>query len=265
VGVLNAYDLVIISRSVSSGDYSASNSTQAWNGIESPVMILGGYIMRSSRLGLTTGTTMVDTVGPIQLQVEDTSHPIFEGIKLDGSGLMVNDYADVMEFQGTVERGISFNMDELSGDGVILASSGTLDDPTYGGAAIAEWQAGDFMANGSEDVLGGKRLVMLTGSREHSGLTAEGSGIYDISEDGAQMLLNAITYLTGKPGGEPSTPEPSEGSIASVALSDGNLVIEYSGTLKSASSVTGPYQAVNGASSPYSVAPSKAAEFYIAE
>jgi len=265
VGVLNAYDLVIISRSVSSGDYSAANSTQAWNGIESPVMILGGYIMRSSRLGLTTGTTMVDTVGPIQLQVEDTSHPIFEGIKLDGSGLMVNDYADVMEFQGTVERGISFNMDELSGDGVILASSGTLDDPTYGGAAIAEWQAGDFMANGSEDVLGGKRLVMLTGSREHSGLTAEGSGIYDISEDGAQMLLNAITYLTGKPGGEPSTPEPSEGSIASVALSDGNVVIEYSGTLKSASSVTGPYQAVNGASSPYSVAPSKAAEFYIAE
>ena len=37
------------------------------------------------------------------------------------------------------------------------------------------------------------------------------------------------------------------------------------GTLKSATSVTGPYSAVAGASSPYSVSPSKAAEFYIAE
>ena len=35
--------------------------------------------------------------------------------------------------------------------------------------------------------------------------------------------------------------------------------------LKSASTVTGPYSAVAGASSPYSVAPTQAAEFYIAE
>ena len=55
------------------------------------------------------------------------------------------------------------------------------------------------------------------------------------------------------------------GAISSVALSGGNVVIEYTGTLKSASSVTGPYSAVAGASSPYSVSPTKAAEFYIAE
>ena len=50
-----------------------------------------------------------------------------------------------------------------------------------------------------------------------------------------------------------------------VALSDGSVVIEYTGTLKSASTVRGPYSAVAGASSPYSVAPTQAAEFYIAE
>ncbi len=218
VGVLNAYDLVIISRSVSSGDYSAADATAAWNGIESPMLILGGYIMRSSRLGLTTGTTMVDTVGPIQLQIEDTSHPIFEGIELDGSGVMVNDYAGVMEFQGTVERGISVNNNDLAGEGVVLASSGTFDDPTYGGPMIAEWKGGDLLANGSEDTLAGPRMVLLTGSREHSGLTAEGSGIYDISEDGAQILLNAITYLTGKPGADPEAPEPTGTSIAFVSF-----------------------------------------------
>ena len=34
---------------------------------------------------------------------------------------------------------------------------------------------------------------------------------------------------------------------------------------KSSESVTGPFNAVGGASSPYSVEPTKAAEFYIAE
>ena len=56
-----------------------------------------------------------------------------------------------------------------------------------------------------------------------------------------------------------------DGAISSVALADGSVVIEYTGTLKSATSVTGPYSDVAGASSPYSVAPTKAAEFYIAE
>ena len=76
--------------------------------------------------------------------------------------------------------------------------------------------------------------------------------------------INAIEVVIGGgvevPGGGGGA-----GSISSVALSDGSVVIEYTGTLKSASSVTGAYSAVAGASSPYSVAPTQAAEFYIAE
>jgi len=56
-----------------------------------------------------------------------------------------------------------------------------------------------------------------------------------------------------------------DGSISSVALADGSVVIEYTGTLKSADTVNGPFNAVDGASSPYTVEPSKAAEFFIAE
>ena len=55
------------------------------------------------------------------------------------------------------------------------------------------------------------------------------------------------------------------GQINSIALSDGSVVIEFEGTLKSASSVTGPYAPVAGATSPYSVAPDQSAQFYIAE
>ena len=56
------------------------------------------------------------------------------------------------------------------------------------------------------------------------------------------------------------------GQINSIALSDGSVVIEFEGTRKSASSVTGPYAPVAGAhASPYSVAPDQSAQFYIAE
>ena len=60
-------------------------------------------------------------------------------------------------------------------------------------------------------------------------------------------------------------PQSGAGGIASVAMANGSVVIEYTGTLKSAATVTGPYSAVAGASSPYSVAPTQSAEFYIAE
>jgi len=55
------------------------------------------------------------------------------------------------------------------------------------------------------------------------------------------------------------------GQINSIALSDGSVVIEFEGVLKSASGVTGPYAPVAGATSPYSVAPDQSAQFYIAE
>ena len=77
---------------------------------------------------------------------------------------------------------------------------------------------------------------------------------------------NALKAFRSRSGTPTDVALPSTGgSIASVGLSEGNVVIEYSGTLKSSESVTGPFNAVGGASSPYSVEPTKAAEFYIAE
>ena len=82
----------------------------------------------------------------------------------------------------------------------------------------------------------------------------------------ARAPINAIEILIGGGFTEPiAGGGGGGGSIAGVSLQDGQVVIEYSGTLKSADAVTGPYNAVGGASSPYSVAPTKAAEFYIAE
>ena len=65
--------------------------------------------------------------------------------------------------------------------------------------------------------------------------------------------------------GEVDTMEDVLGAIASIGLADGNVVIEFEGTLKSAATVDGPYNAVAGATSPYSTAPDGATQFFIAE
>lgn len=197
--MLNAADLVIVSRSVPSSNYQNAGAT-AWNSITAPMIVMGGYIMRNSRMGYTTGSTIPDTTGTISLNVNDPSHPVFAGISLDGENNMVNSYADVVSFNGSTQRGISVNTDPVAGGGTILATVGTSTDPAAGGLIIGEWQVGATMANGTADTLAGHRLVFLSGSREQ-GITSEGAGIYDLSADGAQMFLNAVNYM--------AVPEPS--------------------------------------------------------
>jgi hypothetical protein len=63
---------------------------------------------------------------------------------------------------------------------------------------IAEFPAGATAASISADTLGGRRLVFLTGSREHNGApTTEIAGIYDLEPDGAKMFLNAVCHMVG--------------------------------------------------------------------
>jgi len=99
INALQTNDLVIISRSVPSGHYQQANETAFWNGLDKPVIILGGFIIRGgtgggSRLGLTTGETMVDTTSSnVFLRAVVPSHPIFNGVNLDANGVMVNPYA----------------------------------------------------------------------------------------------------------------------------------------------------------------------------
>lgn len=201
--LLNAADLVIISRSVPSGDYELDAETAAWNGITAPTMILGGYVLRNNRLGYTTGATIPDTSNTVSLTVSSPSHAIFAGIPLDGANTMVNPFANIVTFTNTPQRGISVNTDPLAGSGTVLAAISSAGAPA-GGMIIAEWQAGAVMGTTPADTLGGHRLIFLTGSRENAAipggaaaLTAEAAGIYDLAPDGARLFLNAVDYLSG--------------------------------------------------------------------
>ena len=213
-GLLNMADLVIISRSVPSGHYELDAETAAWNGITAPMMIMGGYVLRNTRLGFTTGTTIPDVnSNPVRLTINQPLNPIFSGITLDGTNTMVNPYASIASFNGNPQRGISVNTNPLAGNGTLLASIGTPGDAAVGGTVIAEWAAGSIMGNSPPDTLGGRRLVFLSGSRESGtpALTAEGAGIFDLNPDGSRMFLNAVNYM--------AIPEPSSGLL--IALGTG--------------------------------------------
>jgi hypothetical protein len=203
VDFLNTMDLVIISRTASSGHYSG-NGASLWNSVTTPTINLNGYTLRSSRMGFTDGTTMVDTTGDVRLTVNNPFHPIFAGIPLT-DGTMDNLFAEgavpLTTDETILSRGISINNNNIDDEGTLLATiaEASADTGPVGGMMIAEYPAGATMENSSgspEDVLGGPRLVFLTGSREPSGVTGgQAAALYDLYEDGTQMFLNAVDYM----------------------------------------------------------------------
>lgn len=203
---LNNFDLIIIGRSINSGHYQQAGETAFWNTtITKPVMLMSGYTLRNSRLNYTTGGTIPDIAGTINLTVTDPSHPIFAGVALDGANTTVNPYAGIATYDTVTTRGISVNTDTIVG-GTVLATVGTPGDPAFGGMIIGEWEAGAVLNNG--EVLGGNRLVFLSGSREAEGVNTETAGILDLTATGQQMFLNAVSYM--------AVPEPS--SLALLGL-----------------------------------------------
>ena len=264
--VLNAFDLVIISRSVPSGDYQDPPETLAWNSaVTAPTMILGGYIIRQNRLGLMTGSTIPDTTNSIKLAITDTNHPIFAGISVDATGTMVNNYANIATYTNYPQRGISVVTGPVATGGEVLATVGTAEDPTFGGMIIAEFPAGTVLANGTANTLGGDRLVFLTGSREHAAgpggvpaaLTSEASGIYDLTSDGEKMFLNAVNYMAGL-----TDPEPEAPDLSLTRNPGGGITIEFEGTLESSTTLAPGSWGTESSNSPLQVTPDQPMKFY---
>ena len=199
---LNASDLVIISRSVNSGQYDPPTD---WNTkVSAPVIAMSGYILRSSRLNLTDGTSMVDTTGPLTLMADDPAHPVFNGVDIDGANNVAS-IGDVVTENGALQRGISINMANVVGGSVIATST---ESSTAGGPVIAEWPAGATLNNG--EILAGPRMTFLSGSREVDGVSSQTAGLYDLTPVGETMFLNAVQHM--------AVPEPSSAIMVGFAL-----------------------------------------------
>ncbi len=199
VNVLNAADLVIVSRSSPASSFQNAAAT-AWNGISAP-MIITHYTIRANGMGFATGNAQTHITGDVTLTVSNPTHPIFAGIPLTG-GTMDNPFAGVVVYptNGTEARGIMIITDAPNANGTVLATVSAAGNGPAGAMMIGEWPAGATLTHSGgagTDILAGHRLVFLTGSCIYSnkGQSAETEGMYDLHPDGAQMFLNAVQYM----------------------------------------------------------------------
>jgi hypothetical protein len=146
---LNTNDLVIVSRASGSGSFDTAGETAAWNSsITKPLISLGGYINRNNRLGFNTGDTIPDVnSATVRLRVLAPTHPIFEGLALNPTNLMINGYAQMLSYTNATnaviaQRGISVVTGAIRPGGTLLATIGTPGDAAINGLVIAEFPAG---------------------------------------------------------------------------------------------------------------------------
>ncbi len=202
---LNTYDLIIVSRSSPSGDFANANADN-WNTtITAPVMIMSGYAIRQSRLGLTAGSTIPDVSFPPDNNGATT---LTLGSPL-GLGVMADPYVTTVAFNGNNQRGPSVVTGALQGGGTVWASVSNAPNPdAIGAAVVAFWEAGSSVTHAGgagTNILAGDRAIFLAGSREQTPLTSEGAGIYDLTAEGEDLFLRTVDLV--------AVPEPSSAAL----------------------------------------------------
>lgn len=88
---------------------------------------------------------------------------------------------------------------------------------------------------------------------------------FTVNNDGTRALLGGAQTGSWKVFRTRANEPVAGGEVQSVRLSGGTVQITFTGTLKSSATVSGPYQPVANATSPYSVTPTGTALFFIAE
>ena len=187
IATLNAADLIVVSRSIGSGNYDDDSTEIAnWNGLTAPLLLLTPYLSRGTssnyRWYWVNSAAVNNLIGPMMRVVVPT-HPIFKGIPLDASNLV-----DVVD--GTTGTGqTSFAGTTDVGNGTLLATTAT-----GGNSWIVEWQPGTPYYAGSPGTPGGKRMLFCCGTQE-SGATPQGA--FNLTENGKKLFTNAINYMAG--------------------------------------------------------------------
>jgi len=163
---------------------------------------------------------------------------------------------------GTTQFGVADNLFEaVAGQSVasvfgapvhVVITTNADGSSLYINGTLSGTWAGNFDLSGDTKVMGA-RLEQAT---DHMGA---GSKMYKWATYTGVANASQVMALYN------ARPDTGGGSIASVALVDGNVVIEYTGTLKSSATVNGAYAPVAGAASPYSIAPDQSQAFFIAE
>ena len=180
VAELNAADLVVISRSTTSGNYNTAEKIAAWNAITTPTINMTVYLTRNSRWKMVNNATIAN-IAPKMMPV-DPNHPVFAGVELDPNGLVALD--------ATIGTGQTSFLQTLDmGNGTLIAKG--VGDYAW----IAEWPRGVEYYAGAGQFAGGKRMMFVAGTQE---VGATPQGAFNLTEVGKQIFSNAVAYMIAR-------------------------------------------------------------------
>jgi len=191
IALLDAADLVIMSRSTNSGNYDDGDEPTLWNSVTTPLIQMSAYLVRSSRWKWVNSTSITNPVGPV-MEAVDAGHSVFSNVALDPNNPDdPNDPAVLLAAaDATVGTGQTSLISTLDmGNGTLIAKGQDLD-----AAWIATWDAGVEFYDGSGEAPAAMRMMFCGGTQE---VDATPQGAWNFTEAGAQTFRNAINYMLG--------------------------------------------------------------------
>ena len=216
---LQTNDLIILSRTVNSGDFQHSPRASNWNAsITKPLICINAYLTRAIRLGWfqTPGTAQPDGV-PATVRALDLNEPktafIFSEVAMNGD-TTVNAYDEA------IDRNTSHVTEIPRAGGNIIARS----TATIGGTnpvIIADWPAGTVVR--TNDVFGGYRMYFAAGSRELNGASIPGTaGKENLTATGESLFLKVVDLAINE-GIVPTGPVGFTRHPASITVSESTI------------------------------------------
>ena len=185
-------------------------------------------------------------------------------------------------------EGTNWRVHRRSGEGGLGHAGGIGEGPAGADVSLGEWHHLVAVTDAEGAEFGtrlyvdgevytentGAAVLAANGMRVMLGENPDARGRYFAGELDDVALWNRVltpdevqTLFTGDPLGGPSDAEPPApaGGISSISIDGATVTIEFTGSLQSADTVDGPYSAVDGASSPFTVDAASGNKFYIAQ
>ncbi len=181
IAELEAADLIIIGRVVSSGTYDDANEAEMWNAISTPMISQSAHVCRAySKWGWfnTTGTS--NKTPRLMLSTYD-DHDIFAGVAIDPNGNV-----DLVDPNAQVTLP-NLNEGTVAGNGTLLG----VHDEGY--PWIVTWEPGIEYYDGSGQIPAGPRMFLGVAAGKTMNDLVEGG--YNLTADGQTLFLNAVEYM----------------------------------------------------------------------
>jgi hypothetical protein len=207
LAMLEAADLIIVSRTTNSGGY-ATDATEVtqWNSVTTPLIDMAAYLPRNSRWLWVNSASLTEPANETMMSVVRADHPIFAGVAVtDGQ---------VDAIDGAVDSGqMVFLTVTDAGNGTVLAKRAD-----NSAIWIAEWAAGTPFYSGSTQTPAGKRMLLTGG-----GGTGQTMGSMNFTPAGQKIFLNAVLYMLGRPANASIALDPSPANGDTDVLRDTDL------------------------------------------